>query len=167
MVKNKLTYYSLFISTEFLIAIYYNSIKYKGADIMVDYITGVNGTGKTRLLVQTAIATADISKGSVVFVDCESRQELHLPNKIRLINTADYEINSAVTLIGFLLGLCASNFDLTDIFIDSAHKILKKDTDLSDFMEIIAKASENTGVNFHFSIGDSEEKRLIYQNVSK
>ena len=132
---------------------------------MVDYITGVNGTGKTRLLVQTAITTADISNGSVVFVDCEGRQQLHLPSKIRLIKTADYDINSAVTLIGFLLGLCASNFDLTDIFIDSTHKIIKKDTDLNDFMEIITKASENTGVNFHFSISDSEEKQLVYQNV--
>lgn len=134
---------------------------------MVDYITGVNGTGKTRLLVQTAAATADISKGSVAFVDCEGRQELHLPNKIRFIKTADYDIDSAVSLIGFLLGLCASNFDLTDIFIDSAHTIIKKDTDLSDFMEIIAKASDSTGVDFHFSIGDKEEKRLVYQNVTK
>lgn len=134
---------------------------------MVDYITGVNGTGKTKLLVQTAAATAEISKGSVIFVDCDNRQKLYLPSNIRLIHTADYEINSAVTLIGFLLGLCASNFDVTDIFVDSTQKIIKKDTDLSDFMEIIAKASESTGVDFHFSIGDKEEKQLIYQNMAE
>lgn len=134
---------------------------------MVDYITGINGTGKTRILVQTASATAQISKGSVVFIDCEGRQKLHLPQNIRLINTSDYDINSAVSLIGFLLGLCASNFDITDIFIDSTHKIMKKDTDLNDFMEIITKASENTGVNFHFSIGSDDEKQLIYQNVAE
>ena len=39
---------------------------------MVEYITGINGIGKTRVLVQAAAATAQESKGNVVFIDCSS-----------------------------------------------------------------------------------------------
>ncbi len=133
---------------------------------MVDYITGINGIGKTKLLTEAAIATAKISKGNVIYIDCTDKMNLKLPANIRLINAADYNIDGAVSFMGFLLGLCAGNYDLTDIFIDSTHKIIKKDTDINDFMEIITRASENIGVNFHFSIGDTEEKNLVYQDVT-
>ncbi len=133
---------------------------------MVDYIAGINGIGKTKLLAEAAAATAKISKGNVIYIDCTDKMNLKLPAEIRLINATDYNINGAVVLMGFLLGLCAGNYDLTDIFIDSTHKIIKKDTDVNDFMEIITKVSENTGVNFHFSIGDTEEKNLVYQDVT-
>lgn len=133
---------------------------------MVDYITGINGIGKTKLLAEAAIATAKISKGNVIYIDCTDKMNLKLPANIRLINAADYNIDGAVSFMGFLLGLCAGNYDLTDIFIDSTHKIIKKDTDINDFMEIITRASENIGVNFHFSIGDTEEKNLVYQDVT-
>lgn len=133
---------------------------------MVDYITGINGIGKTKLLAEAAITTAKISKGNVIYIDCTDKMNLKLPANIRLINAADYNIDGAVSFMGFLLGLCAGNYDLTDIFIDSTHKIIKKDTDINDFMEIITRASENIGVNFHFSIGDTEEKNLVYQDVT-
>ena len=44
----------------------------------------------------------------------------HLPSSIRLINADDYEIDSVLALSGFLMGLCASDYDLTDVFVDSA-----------------------------------------------
>ncbi len=134
---------------------------------MVDYITGINGIGKTRLLAEAAAATAKCSKGNIIYIDCSDKLKLCLPSDIRLINIKDYEINGAVSFFGFLLGLCASDYDLTDIFIDSTHKIISADdTDINDFMEIITKASDNTSVNFHFSIGDVTEKELIYQDIA-
>lgn len=138
---------------------------YKGVFTMVDYITGINGIGKTRLLAEAAAGAAKASKGSVVYIDCGNKMNLNLPAEIRLINAADYDINGAMVLMGFLLGLCASNYDLTDVFIDSTHKIINKDTNISDFMEIITKASESIGVNFHFAIEDTAEKNLVYQDV--
>lgn len=134
---------------------------------MVEYITGINGIGKTRVLSEAAVATAQNSKGSVVFVDCSNKLYLEMPSNIRLINTSDYGISSAVALYGFLAGLCASNYDLTDVFVDSTLKIISnKQTSINDFMEIVTKMSEKTGVNFHFSVDDSEEKEIAYQSVS-
>lgn len=133
---------------------------------MVEYIVGINGIGKTKVLAEAAIVTAQNSKGNVVYVDCSDKLNLRVPSAIRLINTRDYEITSAVALYGFLIGLCASDYDLTDIFVDSTLDIISNnETNIDDFMEIITKVSETTGVNFHFSICDKSEKELIHQSV--
>ena len=133
---------------------------------MVEYISGVNGTGKTRTLAQAAIITAQSSKGNVIFVDDTDKLKYALPSNIRLINTEDYMINSSVCLCGFLRGLCASDFDLTDVFVDSTTDIIEESkTNVDDFMEIISRVSEATGVNFHFAVNDKHEDILMYQRV--
>ncbi|MFR5875394.1 MAG: hypothetical protein ACLUFN_02780 [Eubacterium sp.] len=135
---------------------------------MVEYITGIKGIGKTRLLAQAAAATALNSKGNVIYIDCSDKLNLALPSSIRLINTKDYNIESAVEFYGFLVGLCASDYDLTDVFVDSTLEIISNnETDINDFMEIVTKASNATGVNFHFSVCDEYEKELVYQSVSE
>lgn len=133
---------------------------------MVEYITGIQGTGKTKVMTQTAVFTANQSKGNVIYVDNSDKLSLTLPSNIRLVNTCDYDINSSVMLYGFLVGLCAGDYDLTDVFVDSTMDIiLKSNTDIDDFMEIVKKASDVTDVNFHFAICDEQEKALVYQSV--
>lgn len=133
---------------------------------MVEYITGVNGIGKTKILAQTAIATAQLSKGNVVYIDCSDKLNLKIPSNIRLVNAKDYNISSALGLYGFLTGLCASDFDLTDVFVDSTLEIISNNkTNIKDFMEIVTRISDRTGVNFYFSICDEYEKELIHQSV--
>lgn len=133
---------------------------------MVEYITGVNGIGKTKILAQTAIATAQLSKGNVVYIDCSDKLNLKMPSNIRLVNAKDYNISSAFGLYGFLAGLCASDFDLTNVFVDSTLEIISNNkTNIKDFMEIVTRISDRTGVNFYFSICDEYEKELIHQSV--
>lgn len=133
---------------------------------MVEYITGVNGIGKTKILAQTAIATAQLSKGNVVYIDCSDKLNLKMPSNIRLVNAKDYNISSALGLYGFLTGLCAGDFDLTDVFVDSTLEIISNSkTNIKDFMEIVTRISDRTGVNFYFSICDEYEKELIYQSI--
>ncbi len=132
---------------------------------MVDYIMGINGTGKTRVLAEAAAATLHISDGNIVFIDSTNRLGRILPPDIRLINISDYEINSALSFYGFLSGLCASNYDLTDIFIDSVTDIFStKDTNINDFFEFLTGLSNSTGVDFHFSVHDKYVPELIYQD---
>lgn len=135
---------------------------------MVEYITGIKGIGKTRVLSETAAATAESSKGNVVYVDCTDKLYFELPSKIRLINAKDYDIDSAVALCGFLVGLCASDYDLTDVFVDSTLDIISNNkTNIDDFMDIVTKLSNKTGVHFHFAICDTVERELVYQSVGE
>lgn len=133
---------------------------------MVEYITGINGIGKTKIMSEAAVATAQASGGNVVYVDCTDKLSYELPRSIRLINAKDYEIDSVSALSGFLMGLCASDYDLTDVFVDSALDIFSADSrETDEFLEIIARASKATGVNFHFAISDVEAPQLVYQSV--
>ena len=133
---------------------------------MVEYITGINGIGKTRIMSEAAVATANTSGGHVVYVDCTDKLSCELPRSIRLINAADYEIDSVSALSGFLMGLCASDYDLTDIFVDSALDMFNADKDeINDFLQMIARASKSSGVNFHFSISDVKSPQPVYQSV--
>ncbi len=47
----------------------------------------------------------------------------------RLINTDEYMISDAHYLFGFIAGICASNHDAQDIFIDSCLKICRDDVE--------------------------------------
>ncbi len=133
---------------------------------MVEYITGINGIGKTRIMSEAAVATANTSDGHVVYVDCTDKLSCELPRSIRLINAGDYEIDSVSALSGFLMGLCASDYDLTDIFVDSALDMFNADKDeINDFLQMIARASKSSGVNFHFSISDVKSPQPVYQSV--
>lgn len=131
---------------------------------MVEFITGIKGIGKTKILSEAAVITAQQSKGNVIYIDCSDKLSLELPSNIRLININDYGIKSAVAFYGFLTGLCAGDYDLTDVFVDSTLDIFSgKTTDINDFLDIVTRMSNRVGVNFHFSIYDSQEKEPVYQ----
>lgn len=132
---------------------------------MVDYITGINGIGKSRIMFETAVATAEISKGNVVFVDSKNKLNRMLPPNIRLINAYDCGVHGAKAVYGFLAGLCAENYDITDVFVDSTAEIIGDSTNLDDFFELMAKLSERTEVDFHFSVCDKYSDELVYQTA--
>ena len=135
---------------------------------MVEYITGINGIGKSKIMVETAVSTAQTSGGNVVYVDCTNKLTSELPRSIRLINARDYEIDCISSLSGFLMGLCASDYDLTDVFVDSALDMFAGSKDeINEFLDVIARASKSTGVDFHFSISDISTPQLVYQSVSE
>ncbi len=132
---------------------------------MVEYITGINGIGKTRVLSEACVQTAEESSGNVIFVDNSSKLSTVLPSNIRLININDFAIQGANTLCGFLVGLCASDYDLTDVFVDSTVDIINNNnTNMDDFFEVLTIISEHTGVNFHFAVCDKYVSELAYQS---
>lgn len=131
---------------------------------MVEFITGIKGIGKSRILAETAVYTAESSTGHVVFIDTSTKLATTLPQSIRLINIKDYNITTATSFYGFLTGICASDYDITDIFVDSTLEIFSsKKTSVSDFLDIITDLSQKTNVDFHFTFQDSAEKEMYYQ----
>lgn len=134
---------------------------------MVNLIVGSSGTGKTKQLVERVMDTAKNSKGNVVCIDKGKKLSLLLPSNNRFIDVGDYNLNSSIAFYGFLIGLCAGDYDLTDVFIDSTRDIIPGNTDINDFIEIVSKLSENTHVNFHFSIcSDDDYEDMHYEYAS-
>lgn len=107
---------------------------------MITLILGRKGSGKTkRLLDMCQTATAE-SNGNVVFLEKDSTLTYNLNHKTRLVALDEYGINSYASLYGFIAGMCAGNYDITDIFVDSTLKVVGGDLEgLEAFVENLSR----------------------------
>ncbi len=94
---------------------------------MVKLIIGVKGTGKTKTLIEMVNDAQSNTKGCVVCIEKGNKLRYDVNSQIRLIDTVEYLVADAQSLFGFVAGILASNYDVTDIFIDSCLKICNED----------------------------------------
>lgn len=114
---------------------------------MLKLIIGVKGTGKTKTLISMVNEAADTSKGTVVCVEKGTGLRFDVKYSVRLIDTDEYRIYDAKTLYGFIAGMLASNHDVTDLFVDSAFKIIGNDKKaFEEMVEAIDKLAEEANV---------------------
>ncbi len=90
---------------------------------MLKLMIGVKGTGKTKTLIEKVNAAAADSHGNVVCVEKGTHLRFDIKSKVRLIDTEEYLIGDAEALFGFIAGILASNYDVTDLFVDNTFKI--------------------------------------------
>lgn len=90
---------------------------------MVTLIIGKKGSGKTKKLIQLANEAVARSNGNVVVIDKGAKLTYDVTHKARLIDTDLYGVKGYDMLYGFIAGICAGNYDVTDIFVDSTFKI--------------------------------------------
>ncbi|MDR1410201.1 MAG: hypothetical protein LBJ12_08105 [Oscillospiraceae bacterium] len=127
---------------------------------MVKLILGSKGQGKTKLLIARANAAAETSDGNVVCVDKYGKLELNVNNAVRLVQTDEYNIMGYEELYGFLTGICAGNYDITDVFVDATLRIGGRDLDLSElatFLGRMEKLSKISETNFVFTISENKD----------
>ncbi|ARP50258.1 MULTISPECIES: hypothetical protein [Caproicibacterium] len=94
---------------------------------MITFITGKKGSGKTKKLIEGANAAVASSKGNVVVIEKGLKLTYDVDHAARLIDIEAYGIKGAEALFGFISGICAGNYDVTDIFVDSTLKIMGPD----------------------------------------
>ncbi len=110
---------------------------------MVTLLIGKKGSGKTKRLIDEANAAVEASKGSVVVIEKGTKLTYDLTHKARLVDAEAYAIKGYDALYGFLSGICAGNYDVTDIFVDSTFKIAGDDkAQLSEFVEKLNALAE-------------------------
>ena len=133
---------------------------------MVRLIVGVKGTGKTKTLIDMANEALRISSGCVVCIEKGQKLKYGVKYEARLIDANDYDICGADALYGLVCGLCAANYDITHVFIDSALKICKEN--LEDFTRFLRLAdiisSKN---NFQCIITASASPEALPQEMLK
>ena len=115
---------------------------------MLKLIIGVKGTGKTKTLIEMVNRTLDTTKGAVVVIEKGNKLIHDVKHQARLIDTDEYMICDAQSLFGFVAGILASNYDVTDLYIDSALKICGNDLSAFDtLIDELNKLSEKANVN--------------------
>ena len=104
---------------------------------MIKLFIGGKGSGKTKTLIELVNNATAASNGSVVCIEKGDKLTHDITYKARLIDTDDYAITAADTFYGFIAGVLASNSDITDIFVDSALKIIGDD--VAGFENVLKK----------------------------
>lgn len=112
---------------------------------MVTLILGKKGSGKTKKLMGLCNTAVAQSKGNVVFIEKDNTLTYDVNHQVRLVSAADFAICGFEALYGFVAGMCAGNYDITDIFIDSTLKIGGTDMEALDgFVEKMSKLDVRT-----------------------
>lgn len=125
---------------------------------MITLIVGNKGSGKTKKLINFTNEAVEKSNGNVVVLDKGTKLYYDITHSARLIDVDEYAVAGFESLYGFLSGICACNYDVTDILIDSTFKICGRDFDkFSDFVVKVNEISSKTSTNFYMLISASRE----------
>lgn len=115
---------------------------------MVTLLIGKKGSGKTKKLIQLANEAVAASSGNVVVVEKGAKLTYDVTHKARLIDTDQYLINGYDMLFGFISGICAGNYDVTDILVDSTFKICPEGVPgIEEFVKKLHELSETAETN--------------------
>lgn len=125
---------------------------------MITLLTGHKGSGKTKKLIEMAGAALESSQGNVVVIEKGQKLTYDISHKARLIDSDAYDIKGKEALCGFLGGICAGNYDVTDIFVDSTLKITGTGAEVLEFIvPELKKLSEAANANFVLSVSAADE----------
>ena len=91
---------------------------------MIHVIMGLKGSGKTKKLIDAINAAVAEAHGDVVCIEYGRKLTYDVTYKVRLVDSKEYGISSPEMLKGFLRGLPAGNFDITNVFIDNLYKTI-------------------------------------------
>ena len=126
---------------------------------MINVFIGKKGSGKTKKLIDYANKAVETSNGNVVVIEKGLKLTYDISHNARLIDSDAYGIKGLDALEGFLCGICAGNYDVTDILLDSTLKIIGQDmAALTDLITKAKKRSEEANVTFTLSISADESE---------
>ena len=133
---------------------------------MITLILGKKGSGKTKRLIDMCNSAVAASNGNVVFIEKDNNLTYDISHKARLAVAEEYAVKGYDGLYGFIAGMCAGNYDITDIFVDSTLKIGGGDLEgLADFIEKLGDLSKKASTNMVLSI--SADKADIPERIAE
>lgn len=126
---------------------------------MIKVIYGPKGTGKTRLLVDSANKMAQQAKGAVVFIDDSTKLMYDLSHKIRFVNVSEYPPLDHESFFGFICGILSQNYDIEGIFIDRINFITRESIEeYETFFEKLKALAEKNDTLFFITLNGPADK---------
>lgn len=105
-------------------------------------IVGLKGTGKTKALIEEVNKASRETNGAVICIEYGRKLTFDIKYHARLVDVQEYGIDTADKLYGFVCGLLAGNYDITELFIDNTIKICNND--IAAFEDFIVKVEKLT-----------------------
>ena len=126
---------------------------------MIEIICGEKGKGKTKELLAKVNGAVGSASGNIVYLDKSQKHMYELNNKVRLINVADYPVETCEEFLGFLCGIVSQDHDLEEMYLDSFLTIagIHNNDDMCRAIEKLDVISEKYSVKFVLSVSMNEE----------
>ena len=125
---------------------------------MIHVIMGLKGSGKTKKLIDSINQTLASAQGDVICIEYGKKLTYDVNYRVRLVDSKEYGINNLDMLKGFLSGLHAGNFDITNIYIDNLYKTIGADRAMGEsFILWCAQFAEVNNLNITVTVSDDPE----------
>ena len=125
---------------------------------MIQVIMGLKGSGKTKKLIDSINQAVASAQGDVVCIEYGKKLTYDVNYRVRLVDSQEYGINNLDMLKGFLSGLHAGNFDITNVYIDNLYKTIGADRANGEaFILWCAKFAEDNKMNITITVSDDPE----------
>ena len=133
---------------------------------MIHVIMGLKGSGKTKKLIDAIHAAVADANGDVVCIEYGRKLTYDVSYKVRLVDSKEYAISTPEMLKGFLSGLHAGNFDITQVFIDNLYKTIGADKAAAEeFVAWCAKFAADNNIEITMTI--SEDPAAVSEDMKK
>ncbi|WP_395151923.1 hypothetical protein [uncultured Allofournierella sp.] len=122
---------------------------------MIKLIVGTKGTGKTKAMIDSINAVTKTTNGNVVVVEKSMQLTYDIDHAARLIDLDRYNVAGYDMMFGFVAGVLAGNYDITELYIDGLLKVVDKDlTGLAKFLADVEAAAGDTNVTITLSTAE-------------
>ncbi len=130
---------------------------------MIQIISGVKGSGKTKRLLDLTNDALKVEHGIIVFIDDDKRYMYDLRHEIRFVDASAYPAARKCTpeaFLAFISGMLAVNFDISLISVDAFLKLvhIEDPAQLVPFFQALEKLSGEHNCNFLLSVSMDTEK---------
>ena len=126
---------------------------------MIQVIMGLKGSGKTKKLLSAINEAVASAAGDVVCIEYGKKLTYDVNYRVRLVDSKEYGISNPDMLKGFLSGLHAGNFDITNVYIDNLYKTIGSDRANGEaFVAWCAEFANVNNMNITITISDDPEQ---------
>ncbi len=133
---------------------------------MIKVIMGLKGSGKTKKLIDSINEAVSQASGDVVCIEYGKKLTYDVNYRVRLVDSEEYAISNSDMLKGFLSGLHAGNFDITNVYIDNLYKTIG--TDRANGEAFVAWCADFAKANnMNITITISDDVALASEEVKK
>ena len=125
---------------------------------MIKLIVGTKGTGKTKTMIDHINTVTKTTTGNVVVLEKSMQLTFDIDHAARLVDLDGYNISGYEMLYGFVAGVLAGNYDITEMFIDGILKTCNHDLEgLGAFLAKVEGLAATAGTNVTITISAAAE----------
>ena len=132
---------------------------------MIQLIVGTKGSGTTKTLVDMINAGTRTTSGNVVVIEKGMQLTYDIDHQARLVDMDEYHVAGADMFYGFVAGVLAGNYDITELYIDGVLKVL--DHDLAALGNVLDQLNAIAGESLKLVVTVSADRDTLPESVSK